>query len=61
MSLFRTPKFSAPVAPDPSDLGNRRDSERRNRLASGGTQSTLLSKAMAAAGGQPTTTLTGIG
>lgn len=61
MSLFRTPKYSAPQAPDPSELGNRRDSERRNRLASGGTQSTLLGKAMAAASGQPTSTLTGVG
>lgn len=61
MSLFRTPKYHQTAAPDPADLANRRDSERRNRLASGGTQSTLLSKAMAAASGQPTTTLTGIG
>lgn len=60
MSLFRTPKFTPPRAPDPSDLGNRRDSERRNRLASGGAASTLLTKAMAAAGGAPATTLTGV-
>jgi hypothetical protein len=60
MSLFRTPKQDVTPAPDPSELANRRDSERRNRLAAGGTQSTLLAKAMAGATGQPTSTLTGI-
>lgn len=60
MSLFRTPKLQQTPAPDPADLANRRDGERRARLASGGSQSNLLSKAMAAASGQPTSTLTGI-
>lgn len=61
MSLFRSPKFTPTPAPNPDDLANAQASERRNRIASGGTQSTLLAKAMAAAQGQPTSTLTGVG
>lgn len=60
MSLFRTPKFQSTPAPNPDDLANRANSERRQRLASGGSQSTLLAKAMAQATGQPTATLTGV-
>lgn len=61
MSLFRTPKFQSTPTPNPSDLANQRDTLRGQRLATGGTQSTLLSKAMAAAAGRPTATLTGVG
>lgn len=61
MSLFKTPKFQSTAAPDPADLQNRRDSERRGRLATGGSQSTLLTRAMAQAGAAaPLATLTGI-
>lgn len=60
MSLFRTPKFQPVPTPAPTDPANTRDSARAARLASGGTQSTLLSKAMAAASGQPVATLTGV-
>lgn len=45
--MFRTPKLqSAGKQPDPNDLENRRGSERKARLATGGTQSTLLAQAM---------------
>lgn len=60
MSLFRTPKFQQTPAPNPDDLANQQMTSRNQRLASGGTQSTLLAKAMAAASGQPTSTLTGV-
>lgn len=60
MSLFRTPNFKSTPAPNPDDLANRANTERRQRLASGGSQSTLLAKAMAQATGQPTATLTGV-
>lgn len=61
MSLFKSPKFQSNPAPDPNAIENRRSSERNSRLATGGTQSTLLSKAMAGAAGAPISTLTGIG
>ncbi|WP_332772948.1 hypothetical protein [Phenylobacterium sp.] len=60
MSLFKSPKYQSSAAPDPGAMENRRDSERRSRLATGGSQSTLLSKAMAQASGQPIATLTGV-
>lgn len=60
MSLFRQPKFQQTPAPNPDDLANQRATERNSRLSTGGTQSTLLAKAMAAASGQPTATLTGV-
>jgi hypothetical protein len=60
MSIFRTPKMQSNTPPNPDDLQNTRDTERRNRLATGGSQSTLMAKAMAAASGQPTNTLTGV-
>lgn len=45
--MFRTPKMPTPPRqPDPNDLENRRDSERKGRLASGGRQSTLLAQAI---------------
>jgi len=60
--MFNAPKAPTPTPPpDPSDLANRRDSERRRRLSSGGRQSTLISRAVEAAGGAPTATLTGVG
>lgn len=60
MSLFRQPSYQPVTPPNPDDLQNTRDAERRMRLATGGSQSTLLAKAMAAASGQPTSTLTGV-
>lgn len=61
MSLFRTPKFQQTPTPAPTDMNNSRDTERARRLATGGTQSTLLAKAINAANGQPTSTVTGVG
>lgn len=46
--------------PDPADLENRRNTERRNRLRTGGRQSTILAQAMERAAGVPTATLTGV-
>lgn len=60
---FKTAKQPAPIPPpDPADIANRRDSERRRRLGSGGRASTLITRmaetAMAAQ--QPRNTLTGL-
>lgn len=56
--MFRRPKLeSAGAEPDPSDLENRRNSERKKRLATGGRQSTLLATAMERAATTPTATL----
>jgi hypothetical protein len=60
VSLFHAQKPTTLTAPNPDDLANRANTERRQRLASGGSQSTLLAKAMAQASGQPTATLTGV-
>lgn len=59
--MFRQPKIKeAGPAPDPADIANRSGTERRKRLATGGTQSTLLAAAMDRAASSPTATLTGI-
>ncbi|MBO9502522.1 hypothetical protein [Brevundimonas sp. A19_0] len=59
--MFRRPKIeSAGPMPDPADLENRRNTERRNRLRTGGRQSTILAQAMERAAGVPTATLTGV-
>ena len=59
--MFKTPKMrDAGPAPDPADIENRRNSERRSRLARGGRQSTLLATAMERATAAPTATLTGV-
>jgi hypothetical protein len=60
--MFNTPKpEKIGPEPDPSDLENRRGSERKKRLATGGRQSTLLATAMERAAARPTATLTGVG
>lgn len=60
--MFRRPKLeAAPVQPDPADLENRRQTERRKRLSTGGRQSTMLAQAMERAASAPTATLTGVG
>ncbi len=60
--MFRSPKMESPgPQPDPSDLENRRNSERRKRLATGGTQSTLLAQAMERADASPSNRLRGGG
>jgi hypothetical protein len=57
--MFRRPKLeSAGAQPDPSDLENRRNSERKKRLATGGRQSTLLATAMERARTAPAPNLT---
>lgn len=59
--MFRRPKIeSAGTQPDPADLENRRETERRKRLSTGGRQSTILAKAMERAASAPTATLTGV-
>lgn len=59
--MFKRPKIVSPgPQPDPSDLENRRNSERRKRLGTGGRQSTLLAQAMERQAAQPTATLTGM-
>jgi hypothetical protein len=58
--MFKRPKMKEVAAVDPSDLENRRESERRKRLATGGRQSTLLATAMERAAAKPTATLTGV-
>lgn len=59
--MFNSPKLKpGPAQPDPNDLENRRNSERRGRLATGGRQSTILAQAMERAAGAPTATLTGL-
>jgi len=59
--MFKTPKMKdVGPPPDPADLENRRDTERRKRLATGGRQSTLLATAMERAATRPTATLTGM-
>lgn len=59
--MFKRPKIKdAGPQPDPNDLENRRNSERKTRLQTGGRQSTLLAQAMERAAGQPTATLTGL-
>ena len=62
--MFRRPKLDPADAPgptpDPSDLANRRDTERRRRLATGGRQPTILVSAIRAAATSPTATLTGV-
>lgn len=56
--MFNRPKLqSAGKQPDPTDLENRRNSERKNRLATGGTQSTLLAQAMERAAATPSNRL----
>lgn len=58
--MFKRPKMDdAGAAPDPADTANRRDSERRRRLGSGGRQSTVLAQAMQTARAAPTAVLTG--
>lgn len=60
--MFRRPKMeAAQVQPDPADLENRRQTERRKRLSTGGRQSTILAQAMERAAAAPTATLTGVG
>ena len=60
--MFRRPKLETPgPQPDPADIENRRETERRRRVASGGTQSTILASAMRSAAGLPSATLTGAG
>lgn len=59
--MFRRPKIeSAGPAPDPADLENRRQTERRRRTETGGRQSTILAQAMERAAAAPTASLTGI-
>lgn len=59
--MFKRPKMEeAGPAPDPTDLANRRDTERRRRLSTGGRQSTVLATAMRKAATAPTATLTGV-
>lgn len=59
--MFRRPKIeSAGPQPDPNDLANRRETERKKRLSTGGRQSTLLAQAMERAASAPTATLTGM-
>lgn len=59
--MFKQPKMqSAGPAPDPADLENRRESERKKRVGTGGRQSTILAQAIERAAAQPTATLTGI-
>lgn len=56
--MFNRPKLqSAGAQPDPADVENRRGTERRNRLATGGTQSTLLATAMERAAASPSNRL----
>ncbi len=58
--MFKRPKMEeAGPAPDPSDLANRRESERKRRLGTGGRQSTVLAQAMQTARAAPTAVLTG--
>lgn len=60
--MFRTPKLqSAGPQPDPADLENRRNSERKSRLATGGKQSTLLAQAIERAAAAPSPRLNGEG
>lgn len=63
--MFKQPRaVIQPPPPDPGDLANRRDSERSRRLASGGRQSTLITRAVEAAGGgapAPSAVKTGTG
>ena len=59
--MFKRPKIVDPgPQPDPSDVENRRNTERRRRVATGGRQSTLLATAMERASSTPTATLTGV-
>lgn len=61
--MFRRPKMETPeptATPDPADIANRRETERRRRTLTGGRQSTVLGTAARAAGG-PRPTLTGVG
>ena len=59
--MFQRPKIeSAGPAPDPTDVANRANTERRRRLATGGRQSTVLAQAMQTAAAAPTATLTGV-
>jgi hypothetical protein len=59
--VFSRPKLEqVGPQPDPADLENRRNSERRRRLATGGRQSTILGNAIRAASTAPTATLTGV-
>lgn len=63
MSFFRTPKTPEPVTPpNPADLDNRVNDERRRRLSTGGRNATalgMMASATAPAGRQ-TATLTGL-
>lgn len=59
--MFRRPKMEqVGRPPDPADLENRRNTERRRRLSTGGRQSTILGAAIRAASTAPTATLTGV-
>lgn len=59
--VFKRPKMEqVGPQPDPADLANRRNTERRMRLATGGRQSTILGSAIRAASTGPTATLTGV-
>lgn len=60
-TLFAKPKPN-PTPPDPSDLANRLNNMRGQRLAAGGRNSTFLGAAVdaAQAGVKPTATLTGL-
>ena len=58
--MFKRPKIVSPgPQPDPADVENRRNSERKKRLLSGGRGSTLLAMAMERANTAPSATLTG--
>lgn len=60
--MFRRPKIEPQgQTPDPADVANRRDTERRKRLATGGSQSTMLGRAVQRAATSSSTTLTGVG
>jgi hypothetical protein len=60
--MFRQPKPETPgPQPDPNDVANRRNTERRHRTMSGGRQSTVLATAMNRQAAAPTATLTGVG
>lgn len=58
--MFKRPKMEdAGPTPDPTDLANRRETERKRRTATGGRQSTVLAQAMQTARAAPTAVLTG--
>lgn len=60
--MFKTPKPQSPgPQPDPNDLENRRNGERKSRLTTGGRQSTLLAQAIERAATTPSGRLNGSG